>query len=186
MSSETTIALAGILTSGVLGPAVFAWFAGRRQIRDHDHETAKELREALDQAAAALAATRRTNQWVVRLWRKGVPGDERVAAANAEQRVSVEAARVAQDRLALRLGNNHPTVAQYRRAQETLDEIVAIVQDHASRDLIDPFVGQINEIGRRYSAEWNAFLASAHQLDVGLRRRRPRVRFVRGNGGVES
>jgi hypothetical protein len=184
MSTET-VAVVGILTSGVLGPAVFAWFAGRRQARELKHEVAKELREVLDESAAALARSRRTNQWVVRLWRKGVPGsDDRVLVANAEQRESVEAARVAQDRLSLRLGHDHPTVAQYRRAQEVLDEVVGVVQDHAGREPIDPFVGQINEIGRRYGEEWKAFVSLAHKLHVGLGDRyRPRVRLVRGGGG---
>jgi hypothetical protein len=125
--------------------AMFAWFAGRRQDRDHQHEVAKELRKALDQAAAALSRSRRTNLWVLRLWRKNVPAaDPRVSEANAEQREAVEAARFAGYRLAVRLGREHPTVAEYMRAQELLDEIVGIVQDHAGRDPIDPFVPQIN------------------------------------------
>lgn len=186
MANET-VAVVGILTSGVLGPAVFAWFAGRRQARDLGHEVAKELREILDEAAAALARSRRTNLWVIRLWRKGVPAsDDQVTVANADQRDSVEAARVAHDRLALRLRHDHPTVAQYWRAQEVLDELVGVVQDHAGRDPINPFVGQLNEIGRRYGDEWNAFVLLAHDLHVGLRDRlRPRVRLVRG-GGVSN
>jgi hypothetical protein len=192
MSGQTAVALAGILTSGVVGPAVFAWFAGRRQRREQEHEVEKERREVLDEAAASLSLTRRTNHWVVRLWRKGLSGtDPQVAEANAEQRASIEAARVSQDRLTLRFGPKHPLVAQYVRAQETLDEIVGLVQEHASRgEAIDPFVSEINEIGRRYTADWDEFIAMAHEWTGGHEGARDpprrRLRLVRQPGpGVE-
>jgi hypothetical protein len=165
VSPEAVIAVVGILTSGVLGPSAVAWWAGRRQARDHQHEVAKEVRDTIDQAAATLFRIRRTNLWVVRLWGKGIPGtDSRVREANEEQREAAEQSRVAAARLTVRLGPDHSLVRKHNECHDVLDEMVAIVHDHATHEPIDPFVPTLNNISERYAEATDGFLAAAHAL----------------------
>jgi hypothetical protein len=165
VSAEAVIAVVGILTSGVLGPSAAAWWAGRRQARDHRHEVAREVRDAIDEAAAALFRVRRTNLWVVRLWEKGLPGaDSRVGEANDEQREAAEQSRVAAARLTVRLGPDHPLVRKHGECHEMLDELIAIVQDHAGRDPIHPFLAALQDISKRYADTTASFLGAAHTL----------------------
>ena len=162
VSDTTAIAIAGIVVSGVVGPSTIALWASHRQKRDHQHELGKEVRELLDDAAAALGKMRRATMRIVRLWERGLPdSDARVREETAAQREAVEQSRYARDRLRLRLGKDHPVTEAYEEAALVLDEIYGIVSGRAGREPIDQYRERINEQGRRFTDRSDAFLAEA-------------------------
>jgi hypothetical protein len=121
--ADTAVAITGIVVSGVVGPALGAWWSRSRQQADHAVELDREIRRVLDEGAAAVGATKRAFESLWALQRNGVsPDAEPARNCVFEWRQELAAARTAGDRIAIRLGEEHEVSRAYSACIAALDE----------------------------------------------------------------
>lgn len=102
-------ALTAIVVSGVVGPGLGAWWTRNRQRDAQEQALAQELRDVLDEAAHALGETKRAFERLYVLQGKDCARtDPAVIAEFQSWRSTLGAVRYAEDRIAIRLGLEHP------------------------------------------------------------------------------
>ncbi len=144
-STAVTVAVTGIVVSGVLGPVITSLVSHVSDARKFARDTARrrrdELRGVLDEAAVLLSAGPRM---VRHLTAPGAPGHREAVEWSA----SVYPMR---ERLVLRLPANHPVVAAYDRVRDALTALAETALDEESTM-------------RAFEAARDSFLAEARQL----------------------
>lgn len=127
-SPTVIVSIAGIVVSGVVGPAVSTWAArvsARRQfVRDREATRRDELLSLLDEAASILGLG------PVRLRQTREHASDRTTP-EAEVRIWPEQVYALGQRLRLRLGAEHEVVTAYERVRARLVECGQIGSDVA-------------------------------------------------------
>jgi hypothetical protein len=130
-SDVVVISIAGILTSGVLGPAAAARWARNRQSREfeHDRRTRRtdDLRLVLDNAAVSLGSG-------ISRFRSAFEAEAAGAPVPASMAEWAERAHLADERLRLRLPTTHPVVITYEAARERLVEFAEMLDETQGKD----------------------------------------------------
>jgi hypothetical protein len=120
---NTAISITAIVVSGVVGPAVSAWWIRRTREDEHQRELRAELRVVLDEAANALGLAKRCYERIYVLHRDGVDRESQEAReAFAGRRKAMQEVRYADDRIAIRLGTDHVVHRCFSACMKTLDE----------------------------------------------------------------
>lgn len=119
---ETEVAITAIVVSGVVGPGVSAWWSRSRQKADHQQELTRELREVLDEGAQALGETKRAFERLFVLYEQGCPREDSAAAEGFQAwRRALGRVRYVEDRIAIRVGLDHPVHRTFVTCMQTLE-----------------------------------------------------------------
>jgi hypothetical protein len=150
MDATTAVAIAGIVVAGFVGPSVSAWWAGRGQGRQHEHERTlhdlAELRSVLDDAAeriqrATVQLKRLGSEIASDLRRpaKGAAADYRAAKRETLVNETAEVifdVGMASERIAIRVGSDTLVSRAYVSAHAKLrDSLDALARVNTSDDL---------------------------------------------------
>lgn len=101
---SSTLAIISLACSALVAPTVVAGYALYRQQLERQTEVENELRAVLDNAAEKLEAVLLANEQLDTLWRSGVAPDEETGQrARSERTRAILSARVARDRIAIRI-----------------------------------------------------------------------------------
>jgi hypothetical protein len=120
--ADAAVSITAIVVSGVVGPGLSAWWMRRRQRADHEREYRAELAAILDFGIDALGRANRCYQRIYRLHVDGVDRESAEARDAFDDRPRrMQAVRYAGDRMAMRLGLEHPVHHAYLECVETLD-----------------------------------------------------------------
>jgi hypothetical protein len=121
--ADTAVTITAIVVSGVVGPGLSAWWTHRRQHADHQREYRAELGAILDFGLDALGRANRCYQRIYRLHLEGVDRESTEALeAFADRPRRMQEVRYAADRIAMRLGMDHPVYHAYVECVETLNK----------------------------------------------------------------
>jgi hypothetical protein len=154
MPSDTVIvSIVGIVTSGVVGPGVAAWWARNRQHAEfeHDRETrrADDLRQVLDNAAICLGSG-------LSRFREAFEAEAAGQPIPAERQEWFEQAHLAHERLRLRLPEGHPVIDRYETARERLLDFAEMLEQTQGQDR-----GRENEATAAFEQARGEFLSEA-------------------------
>ena len=135
MNSTLAIGITGIVVSGIVGPAIAAWFSQRSQVNNFNRVQAAERRDALrivlDQAATLLA-TGVTN---LRILRENKDDLGRIQSA---QEWLSQVFPIGQ-RLQLWLAYNDPVVVAYETVRSVLVVMTSSGTEHETEQLMEQF-----------------------------------------------
>lgn len=163
---DAAVSITAILVSGVVGPGLAAWWTRDRQRADHRQELRRELREVLDAGASALGTSKRAFEWLWVMYRDGVPREDELAREAFQRwRRDLAMVRHCDDRLAIRLGKDHPVHRAYCQCMETLDAqrpFAWAYEQGSSR--IERMLSRQEEAHRRYRESREAYVAAAKEL----------------------
>lgn len=137
--SNAVVAVVAIIVSGIVGPALTAWWTRQRQRADHLERTQEELQAVLDEAAQALGRGKRAYERIYAADRDGRTPDA-CREAFEERRLAMQQVRYAHDRIAMRFGTDSPVYIAYARGIKALDK-----QRHFARSFER---GQVSESSR--------------------------------------
>jgi hypothetical protein len=167
--ADTSIALTAIVVSGVVGPGLAAWWTRERQKSDHEQELRRELRAVLDEGAHALGRTKRAFDRVLLLYRQGVPPDSAEAKeAFLDWRAALADVRYEEDRLAIRLGADHPAHEAFCACMKTLEAQRALAWAYEQSSVTRGMTTRTEKANQRYNPTRRAYIDAAKQL-VGVR-----------------
>lgn len=164
--ADTAVSITAIVVSGVVGPALAAWWTRDRQRADHRQELMRELRGVLDDAASALGRAKRAFEWLWVLHREGTPReDESARDGFVRWRRELADVRLCEDRLAIRLGKDHPIHLAYCVCMATLDaqRPFAWAYEKGSKG-IDRTLLKQEQAHRSYNEARAAYVAAAKEL----------------------
>jgi hypothetical protein len=163
-SDAVVIGSVGILTSGVVGPAVAARWARERQERDFRHDLElrheEDLRGVLEHAAEILGPG------VTNLRRAVEAARERRAPPDDVQEWARQV-HLARERLLLRLSDSDAVVARYTEARDLLTGLAELQADAhiPARDDEETSAseGSVNATIEQFEAKRSEFLAAARE-----------------------
>lgn len=163
--ADTAISLTAIVVSGVVGPSLSAWWMRRRQRDDHERELRRELARVLDEAVHALG---RANRCHVRIYRLYVDGVDRESAEAhevlADRPRLVQEVRYMGDRIAIRLGADHPVHRAYIECFEAIDGQYRSARAYERGSAIEEEFERQRRAHEQFDPTRAAFVDAARQL----------------------
>jgi hypothetical protein len=120
--ADTAVSITAIVVSGIVGPGLSAWWTWRRQRDDHERTMQVELRTVLDEGANAVGNAKRCFERVYNLCREDVDRQSvEMNEAAQRWRAAMRDVHYLEDRMAIRLGEDHPVHDAFVTWIETLD-----------------------------------------------------------------
>lgn len=163
-SGTTLTSVLAALAGVALGALLAGWRLKKQLAHERELKELEALTNVIDDAAATIASAKMILARLVKLWGTGVRADDpMVVAASTEQRSAVENARIAGNRLALRLASDDPILTSYGEARNVFDEITEIYKKRSDESganyvLYDK---QLEELGKKLGDSVDVFLEHA-------------------------
>lgn len=163
---DTAISLTAIVVSGVVGPSLSAWWTHRRQREDHERDLRAELAGVLDEGASALGRAKRSFERTYAMHSEGLdPALAEVREVFDLRRRAMQDVRYADDRIAIRLGGDHPVRRAFAACAQTLDRQRDFARAFERGSPIDPAVlEQQQRAHDEFDPTREAFVDAARQL----------------------
>ena len=163
--ADTAIALTAIVVSGVVGPGLAAWWSRERQKSDHEQALRNELREVLDEGAHALGQTKRAFDRVLILYRQGVAAESAEAKeAFLGWRGALADVRYADDRIAIRLGVDHPAHVAFDDCMKTLEAMRTLAWGYEQNKVTDGMTTRTDKANQAYVGTRRGYINAAKGL----------------------
>jgi hypothetical protein len=163
--ADTAVSLTAIIVSGVVGPSLSAWWTRRRQRDDHERELRAELAAVLDEGANALGQASRCYGRIHLLYRTGVDCYSTEAReAFADRRRTMQDVRYVGDRIAIRLGVDHPVHRAFAQCVETLDQRRDFARAYERGSVSDATYEEQRRARDQYDPTRQTFVEAARQL----------------------
>jgi hypothetical protein len=160
--TNSVVAIVAILVSGVVGPGFSAWWARRRQQDDNKQRIREELQGVLDEGAQALGRAKRAYERIYAAVRDRRPPDDDREIFE-ERRAAMQAARYAQDRIALRLGPDSEVHLAFVECVHALDQGRQFARSFERGRIIESSFADQREGHERFAP------ARQHYIELALR-----------------
>lgn len=163
--ADTAVSITAIVVSGLVGPSLGAWWTRRRQRDDHQRAMQAELRTVLDEGANAAGNAKRCFERVYNLHREG--GDRQSAEAKeaaAGWRAAMQEVHYLDDRIAIRVGDEHSVHKAFVDWIDTLDLQRRFARGYERGELSPRLIQRQREGHEAFDGARRRYIAAAREI----------------------